>query len=86
MVKIKLPEASEGMEVKHFLKQLELSVHHAQKAYEEMVKDDLVNEETFIYYRFPNLNLNDREQDDNGFAKVHVDEESELEIELEITN
>lgn len=76
MVTIKLPEANvAGVQIKHFLKQLELSVHHAQKAYEQMEKDGMITEDSYIAYKFSTLNLYKREE---------VDEETELSIELEI--
>lgn len=86
MVKIKLPNPNEFQKnPKQFFRQLELAVHHAQKSYEEMEKDGSYNpDENFICFRFPKLNLYDRDDIGEGFVKVHVDEESELDVEIEI--
>ena len=95
MVKIALPNPGDftyAGGIKHFLRQLELCVHHAQKAYEEMIKDlpedeleDLLGD-MFVAYRFPEMQLYDREQDSEGYVKVHVDEETEnmSNIDIEI--
>lgn len=90
-IKISLPRPSDfaintlaGM--KSYLRQLELAVHHAQKSVEEMAKNDEINEDSFIIYRFPSIDLDSRDSDDKGFVKVHVDEETEemqlIEIEI----
>jgi len=86
MIKISLPNPNEYENIEGFLRQLELTVHHAQKAYEQLEKDDMITEDTYITFRFPKVNLYSREYDDKGFAKVHVDEETNqfLEIEIEI--
>jgi len=91
MIKVSLPkpnDTSGSQGIRHFLKQMELSIHHLQKSLEQMEKDSLVNEDTYIIYRFPKINLYDREQDSEGNVKVHVDEESDQmqEIEIEIEN
>lgn len=89
MVKIKLPNPNEFREnPKQFFRQLELAVHYAQKSYEEMEKDGSFtsgeDSDNFIVFRFPKLNLYEREDIGEGFVKVHVDEESELDVEIEI--
>jgi hypothetical protein len=86
MVTIKLPKASDEMPVAQFLRQLELAVHHAKKSYEALREEaDLSGEEIeyYVTYRFPSLNLYEREMDDEGKVKVHVDEEGELVPEIE---
>lgn len=85
-VSLPKPEDTTGKEIKKFLRQLELTVHHLQKAVEEMEKEGDLTENTFIIYRFPLMNLNDRESDDEGYVRVHVDDESSKmqDIELEI--
>ena len=89
-IKVSLPKPNDttGQEIKHFLRQLELCVHHLQKSVEEMEQNGQLTEDTFLIYRFPRINLYEREQDKEGFAKVHVDEESDQmqEIEIEIAN
>lgn len=87
MIKISLPNPQEyGDNIKGFLRQLELSVHHAQKAYEQMVVDEMITDNAYITYRHPKVELYDREHDNTGCVKVHVDEEQNefLNIELEI--
>lgn len=88
-IKISLPKPSEttGKEIDLFLRQLELCVHHLQKSWEEIKKENPEDiENYFLVYRFPRIQLYDREQDDRGFVKVHVDEESDqmqnIEVEL----
>jgi len=73
-------------EMRHFLKQMELTIHHAQKALEQLEKDDMLGEDSYITYRHPQMDLYNREQDKEGNVKVHVDEESEEmnDIEIEI--
>ena len=83
MVNITLPNPNDFQYeggIKHFLRQLELCVHHAQKSYDEIVKDrsDEVNlENIFCVFRFPKINLYGRKEDRKGFVKVHVDEEGD---------
>lgn len=96
MVKISLPNPNDYSgdidgtkryeQMKAFLRQLELSVHHAQKSLEQMKADDMIGEDSFITFRHPQMDLYDRESDDKGFVKVHVDEEGDqmLDIEIEI--
>lgn len=91
MIKISLPNPTDYKGkggIKQFLRQLELSVHHAQKAYEEIEKDDMFTEDAFVAYRFPRVgSFYDLEQDNEGFVKVHVDDESSdfQNIEIEIS-
>jgi len=79
MVTISLPNPSdfEGVKgIEQFLRQLELSVHHLQKSFEQLKKDGMVNDDdSFIIYRFPRVNLGEREKDGEGQVKVHEDEE-----------
>ncbi len=89
-IKISLPKPENicgYKDIKHFLRQLELCVHHASKSLEEMNTNGDINETSYVIYRFPAINLYEREQDDKGFVKVHVDEESDqmqdIEIEIE---
>lgn len=89
-IKISLPKPleydGEYKGIKSFLKQLELCVHHCQKALEEMEKNGELGSDSFVVYRFPSLDIQGRKQDANGNVLVHVDEESESmqEIEIEI--
>ena len=87
-IKVALPKPNDttGKEIKQFLRQLELCVHHLQKMVEEIEKDRKLDENDYIIYRFPKINLYGRESDGNGFVKVHVDEETDQmqEIEIEI--
>ena len=89
-IKVSLPKPDDttGKEIKSFLRQMELSVHHLQKSIEEREKEGELNDETYLVYRFPKIALYDREQDGKGFTKVHVDEEGDemQEIEVEIGN
>jgi len=87
-IRVSLPKPGDttGKEIKHFLRQMELSVHHLQKAVEEIEKEKELDENCYITYRFPLMNLYEREQDGEGFAKVHVDEENDemqlIEVEI----
>lgn len=89
------PENTDGTQIKQFLRQMELSIHHLQKAWEEIEKDAEANPEEyaekwrdnfFLIYRFPSIDLYNRDQDDEGNVKVHVDEETDQmqEIAIEI--
>lgn len=88
-IKVSLPKPKDttGKEIKPFLRQMELCVHHLLKSVEEMEKEGEITEDTFLIYRFPKINLYGREQDDKGNVKVHVDEEADemQEIEIEIS-
>lgn len=95
MIKISLPNPTE-YDIKMFFRQMELSIHHAQKAWEEIEKDAKENpdeyaenwrENYYVMYRFPRIELYDREQDNDGNVKVHVDEEGDQmqNIEIEIS-
>lgn len=73
-----------------FLKQLELTLHHARKSYQaetEGLTEEQIDNYCFTF-RFPKIELYDREQDEKGFVRVHVDEEMEQmqNIELEFSN
>lgn len=87
-IKVSLPKPNDttGEEIKRFLRQMELTVHHLQKVVEQAEKDGTLGENTFIIYRFPKINLYGRESDSEGFVKVHADEETDQmqEIEVEI--
>lgn len=97
-IKVSLPKPNntDGKEIKWFLRQMELSVHHLQKSWELLEQDAKEHPEEFdenwrdnysLMFRFPKVNLYGREQDKEGFVKVHVDEETEqmqhIEIEIE---
>lgn len=88
VIKIALPNPNESDGIKQFLRQLELSVHHAQKAIEEEEKSNgpetITGEEAYAIFRFPLIDLYEREQDGQGFVKVHVDEEATNMQEIEI--
>ncbi len=85
MVKITLPNPNEFEgNVKGFLRQLELAVHHAQKSYQAMVEDGEINdsESSYVSYRFPLIDLYERSEDPvfalkDGYVRVHVDEEGD---------
>lgn len=94
-VSLPKPDNTDGREIKWFLRQIELSTHHLQKAWDELEKQAKENPDNFnenwrdnyfLIYRFPSMNLYSREQDKEGFVKVHVDEESNQmqDIEIEI--
>lgn len=78
-IKVSLPDPQEFKNPIHYLKQLELCIHHLQKSVQEI--EDW-NEDCYIAYRFPNLHLHDREADEEGFVKVHTDEGSEMIVEI----
>lgn len=92
MIKIRLPNPNNYQEnIKGFLRQLELSVHHAQKSFEQLEKDKMIDGNSFITYRFPEVGLYqryelDKENNPDSYVKVHVDEESNQfqNIEIEI--
>ncbi len=89
MVKISLPNPMDyGLNAIAFLRQLELCVHHAKKAIEDLKETGEWTEGEdsgcFFVYRFPQVNLDRREQDKDGNVKVHVDEESEEFQNIEI--
>lgn len=88
-VKISLPkpEDTTGVKkIKSFLKQLELCVHHLQKAVDQMEADEEISEGTFIIYRFPFLET--LKHDENYNIKIHQDDISDTnkmqDIEIEI--
>lgn len=90
-IKISLPKPNDtsGKEIKQFLRQMELCVHHLQKSVEEIEKEDPEDfKNYYIIYRFPDIDLYNREQDSQSNVKVHVDEESEemQNIEIEIVH
>jgi len=86
-VSLPKPEDTSGKEIKRFLRQMELCVHHLQKSIEEIEKDDTLDD-YYIMYRFPEINLYGREQNAKGEALVHVDEEANQmqNIEVEISH
>jgi hypothetical protein len=96
-IKVSLPKPNntDGHDIKRFLRQMELSVHHLQKSWEEIEKDaeehpdewgEKWRDNFYIIFNFPKIDLYNRESDEKGFAKVHVDEETDQmqEIEVEI--
>lgn len=93
MVKIALPNPNDyNGNIKQFLRQLELAVHHAQKSYEQLIEDGSIKDDSesgnFITYRHPELDFYDMEEksDKDGFVKIHVDngERWSKNIEIEI--
>lgn len=98
-IKVSLPKPNNtnGHDIKRFLRQMELSVHHLQKSWEEIEKDVKENpdfygedwrENFFLVFRFPEADLYERQQDEKGFVQVHVDEQSDKfqAIEVEINS
>lgn len=98
-IKVSLPKPNDtdGKDIPLFLRQMELAVHHLKKSWEEIERDAKENpddydenwrENYFLMYRFPKINLYEREQDDKGNVSIHVDEEGdEMQlIEVEIAN
>lgn len=87
LFKIGLPNPND-MKPEMFFAQSRIMLKAAEKAYEEATKNlsEEDKENIFIMYRFPTLE--EREQDDEFYLKVHVDELSEQmqNIELEINN
>ena len=87
MIKISLPNPNDYQgDIKMFLRQCELSIHHATKAWEEIEKDALEHpdkyeenwrEDYWSIFRFPEMDLNERESDKDGNVKVHADEVNE---------
>lgn len=94
MVKIALPNPDDySGNIKQFLRQLELAVHHAQKAYDQLVVDGSIvdgpESDNFISFRHPKLNfyeMNDIQKRDGSMVEIHVDdgEERLRQIEIEI--
>lgn len=99
MVKIALPNPDDYQgNIKQFLRQLELAVHHAQKAYDQLIEDgsieDTKESDNFICYRHPKLDFYDLAEQqkkdgtsDGSHVNIHVDdgEEKVREIEIEIS-
>jgi len=99
MVKITLPNPNdycyEGG-IKPFLRQLELCVHHARKAYQEIQKEreeldePITNPDEFIVFRQPEMDFMKIEEtegcDKDGKIKIHQDKQGEegQQIVLEI--
>lgn len=94
-VSLPKPDNITGKDIKRFLRQMELSVHHLQKSWEEIEEDARKNpadyeenwqDNYYLIYGFPQLKLYSREADNEGFVKVHQDEEGEQmqDIEIEI--
>ncbi len=84
-VKVSLPKPEDtcGKNIKSFLKQLELSIHHLQKSVEQMEADGELTENTYIIYRFPFL---EESKEVNNYYTIHVDETTDemQDIEIEI--
>lgn len=68
--------------IKSFLKQMELSVHHAQKSLEEMLKMEKENgvEEPVFYICYRPTNVEDSETGDRFDSKNPSTDDIELEI------
>ena len=86
-IKVSLPKPNDtcGKSIQSFLRQMELSIHHLQKAVEEMEKDGLLTDTTYIMYRFPFLERQYKYGEEDN-ATVHVDDTADAmqEVELEI--
>lgn len=52
-IKINLPEMNYEMTIPQYLKQLELAVHHAQKAYQSAEKDIKITENAAVWFELP---------------------------------
>jgi hypothetical protein len=87
-IRVNLPKPNNivGKEIKHFLRQMELAVHHLQKSVAEIEANGESLDDYYIIYKFPLIELYDREANDKGEVLVHVDEELDQmqEIWLEI--
>ena len=85
LFKIGLPNPNEMKPLMYFA-QARIALKAAEKAYEEATKNlsEEEKEDFFMIYRFPILE--DREQDEEYFMKVHSDElgDQMQDIELEI--
>ena len=87
-IKVSLPKPEDtcGKDIKAFLRQLELCVHHLQKSVEQLEKDELLTEDTFIIFRFPYLEK--MIEDKNSMLHIHIDDISDTQkmqdIEIEI--
>lgn len=85
-IKVSLPKPQDtcGKDIKAFLRQMELCLHHLQKSVEEMEKEGTLTDTTYIIYRFPFLEK--QYVLENDMANVPVDEVSDKmqEIEIEI--
>ena len=89
MVKITLPNPDNfGGDIKHYLRQLELAVHHAQKAWDAIETDDLMPdpEARFVTYRFPFLDLEKSDPDGNVVMRVDDLRGAIMTIEIEIAS
>lgn len=98
MIKVSLPNPNDySNDIDLFLRHLELSLHHTQKAWEEIKKDATEHPEEYaenwkenywITFRHPKMDLYERESDKEGCVKVHLDEEGDQmqHIELEINS
>ncbi len=75
-VSLPKPDKTTGQDIKSFLRQLELCVHHLQKSVEEIEKDGKLDENTFVIYRHPKI-------DYDKYYKLE-DEGYTQEIEIEI--
>ena len=99
MVKITLPNPNDYQYnggIKHFLRQLELCVHHAQKAYKEIQDgrkkdgEEITHDAEYVIFRQPRMDFDDiydsEGSDAEGKIKIHVDKQIEdgQEILLEI--
>jgi hypothetical protein len=89
MFKIALPKPSEyENNIPLFLSQMKIVIKATEKSYELLTKDLTTEElkQISLIYRFPEIDLEERENDENGFVKVHVDEETNQmqDIEIEI--
>lgn len=85
-IKVALPKPNDtsGVDIKKFLRQMELCVHYLKKSVEELEKQGEDMEEYFLMYRFPRMKLDSRKSDGEGRVLVHIDEENDQMMDIEI--
>ena len=90
-IKIPLPKCSSSntyQEMKSYLKQLELAVHHAQKAVESAEKEgvELIEGDAYISFHhrlLETINVNEI-KDMSNFSIDHYDELQEIELDINL--
>lgn len=70
--------------IKSFLKQLELAVHHAQKAVENAEKDGIkISEDSFVAFYYPSLEyLDEFKGEPKDFTSNYYEELQRVELKI----
>ena len=92
-ITISLPtdtDAKDYLSIKSYLKQLELSVIHAQKSVESAEKMGIeVSEDSSVFFKHPmlednNLTENEKKEGMSGFATDYFEDLQKIELEINL--